>query len=413
VVDLGEINGKRGRHSFKTKEEANTFAEQARIKKQNEGLAAFSLPLDIKTDAFRVSEILKNTGQTLHEVAIQFKNAHDLVKPFGHATSHAAQEHVYAEKLLRDRGLNLKGVLTEYAKLFDLLKAKGSSIVEAVEHYDNHVLRYRNAPLVDKIVDQMLDTAESNNRRERTVSDLRDRLKTFAQDFGDRRLTDIHVDELKDWIDEDGWAPRTRINYLTKISQLYNFAIRNAWAEANLAERIDRPDVDDNEPKIFTVEEAKRLLEHSIEFGLRPYIAIGLFAGLRSAELLRLKREAIKLHEKAIVVGADVAKKRSRRVVEMCDALVDALKSVLPIEGAIVDSSRFRDKMDALKNAAGITKWPHNALRHSFGSYHLAFHGDQVKTAAQMGHRDANVVHTHYKALVLRSEAEKYWSINI
>jgi integrase len=238
-------------------------------------------------------------------------------------------------------------------------------------------------------------------------------LKTFAQDFVDRRLTDIHVDELKDWIDEDGWAPRTRINYLTKISQLYNFAIRNGWAESNLAERIDRPDVDDNEPKIFTIREAKRLLEHSIEFRLRPYIAIGLFAGLRSAELLRLKGEAIKLQEKAIVVGAEVAKKRSRRVVEMCDALVEALKPVLPIEGPIVDSSGFRDKMDALKKAAGITKWPHNALRHSFGSYHLAFHGDQVKTAAQMGHRDANVVHNHYKALVLKSEAEKYWTYGL
>ena len=66
--------------------------------------------------------------------------------------------------------------------------------------------------------------------------------------------------------------------------------------------------------------------------------------------------------------------------------------------------------MDALKKACGIEEWPHNALRHSFGSYHLAFNGDQVKTAAQMGHRDSIVVHNHYKALVLKSEAEMYWA---
>ena len=56
VVDLGEINGKRDRHSFKTKQEAETFAEQARVKKQNEGLAAFNLPNEIRADALRASE---------------------------------------------------------------------------------------------------------------------------------------------------------------------------------------------------------------------------------------------------------------------------------------------------------------------------------------------------------------------
>ena len=40
VVDLGLINGKRERHAFKTKAEADTFAEQKRIEHQNEGMAA-------------------------------------------------------------------------------------------------------------------------------------------------------------------------------------------------------------------------------------------------------------------------------------------------------------------------------------------------------------------------------------
>ena len=56
--------------------------------------------------------------------------------------------------------------------------------------------------------------------------------------------------------------------------------------------------------------------------------------------------------------------------------------------------------------------WPHNGLRHSFGSYHLADFGDQMKTAAQMGHRDSSVIHNHYKALVLKAEAEKYWKLS-
>ena len=256
----------------------------------------------------------------------------------------------------------------------------------------------------------MLAEAEANNRRDRTIGDLRQRLNSFAVDFGDRKLTELEVQELKEWVTDDDWAPRTRINYLTKISQLYNYAIRHGWAEVNLAEKIDRPDVEDGEPGIFTVDQARTLLENADRFGLLPYISIGLFAGLRSAELMRLKGDSIKLEEKVIIVGADVAKKRSRRVVEMADVLISWLKPLLPIKGPVVDTANFRENMDGLKSAAEITDWPHNGLRHSFGSYHLAYWGDQVKTASQMGHRDASLVHNHYKALVLKAQAEQYWN---
>ena len=40
VVDLGLIEGKRDRQTFKTKEEAETHAEKARIQRQNEGWVA-------------------------------------------------------------------------------------------------------------------------------------------------------------------------------------------------------------------------------------------------------------------------------------------------------------------------------------------------------------------------------------
>jgi hypothetical protein len=67
--------------------------------------------------------------------------------------------------------------------------------------------------------------------------------------------------------------------------------------------------------------------------------------------------------------------------------------------------------MDELRTAAELDAWPHNGLRHSFGSYHLAIHGDAVKTAGQMGHRSSDVIHNHYKALVLKTEAEKFWNL--
>ena len=123
---------------------------------------------------------------------------------------------------------------------------------------------------------------------------------------------------------------------------------------------------------------------------------------MRTSELLGLKGSAIKLEEKAIIVGGEVAKKRSRRVVDMAEVLISWLKPVMPLPEKLVDEKTFRENREALKVAAGMKEWPHNALRHSFGSYHLAFYGDAIKTATQMGHRDSSIVHNHYKALSCR-----------
>jgi integrase len=258
----------------------------------------------------------------------------------------------------------------------------------------------------------MIAEAEKNDRRDRTVSDLKSRLTMFAEDFPDRRLSELTVEEIQAWIDEDEeWSARTRINYLTKISQLFNYALKHNWVDANLVERIDRPSAEDSEPKIFTVEQAEKLVQNANKFGLLPCISLGLFAGLRSAELMRMDGADVKFDDRSIIVGQQVAEKRSRRVVDMCDALYAWLKPLKTLKSPIVDVKEFRDNMDELKKAAELETWPHNGLRHSFGSYHLKFHGDAIKTAGQMGHRSSDVVHDHYKVLVLKTEAEKFWNL--
>ena len=81
-VDLGLINGKRDRRSFKTKQEAETFAEQARVKRQNEGMAGFTLSHTIRMDAAKAHAILGPAGVSLEEAA---KHYRDSVLAFRHA----------------------------------------------------------------------------------------------------------------------------------------------------------------------------------------------------------------------------------------------------------------------------------------------------------------------------------------
>ncbi|MDB6021307.1 MAG: hypothetical protein JWQ04_1164, partial [Pedosphaera sp.] len=201
VVDLGLVNGKRERHSFTDKASANTFAEQKRVERLNEGTAALGLSRETRSDAAK------------------------------------------AEKLLKPHGVTLE---------------------ESAKYYLKHVISFRNAPTVDQIIDKMVAEAEQNNRRDRTVLDLKNRCKVFSEDFPNTRLSEISLDELKEWFAEaDDWAPRTKINYLTKISQLYNYALKHNWVDSNLVERIDRPNAEDKEPGIFAVDQAAELLEHA------------------------------------------------------------------------------------------------------------------------------------------------------
>jgi hypothetical protein len=85
-------------------------------------------------------------------------------------------------------------------------------------------------------------------------------------------------------------------------------------------------------------------------------------------------------------------------------------KASLENGSEIVDKANFRKNKALLLKAAEIKEWPYNGLRHSFGSYHLAMFRSAKDTSHQMGNSE-DMVHKHYKALVTKAEAEKFWNL--
>jgi len=299
----------------------------------------------------------------------------------------------------------------EAAKCLEWLRPYGAGLSEAVQYYVEHVLRFCDAPTVAEIIQRMVSDAKSLRRREQTVKELRNRLGRFAVQFGTRRLSTITLPELEGYLSNPALSARTQVNDSVKMSQLYNYAIRHGWAEANLTDRIVRPTPEDKEPAIFKPEQAAKVLEHAPAHDLLPYVALGLFAGLRPMELQRLDWSAVRLGERSIIIGTGVAKKRTRRVVEISETLAAWLAPYAKERGPVVEQVNFRKRLDALRAGAKVAPWPANGFRHSFGTYHLAAHGDAIKTAGLMGHRDPGVLHNHYKALVTKAEAERFWAL--
>ena len=51
-------------------------------------------------------------------------------------------------------------------------------------------------------------------------------------------------------------------------------------------------------------------------------------------------------------------------------------------------------------------------MRHSFGSYHYALHGNSVETARILGHKtDDTVLFSHYRALTSKDHGSAYFAI--
>jgi hypothetical protein len=71
----------------------------------------------------------------------------------------------------------------------------------------------------------------------------------------------------------------------------------------------------------------------------------------------------------------------------------------------------LRHKLLEDRERAELRKeWPSNALRHSFGSYHLAQFKDAAALALQMGNSPA-MIFRHYRELVRPKDAAEYWAL--
>ncbi len=189
----------------------------------------------------------------------------------------------------------------------------------------------------------------------------------------------------------------------------FNIARERGYSASNPAEKSARAKVVESAVGILTVEETARLLE-SASPELLPYVAIGAFAGLRRAELERLDWRKIDLQSGLIEVTAKKAKSARRRFVRIQPNLTKWLQPYAQLSGNVT-SPKYRELLDAARDAAGIEAWPRNALRHSFASYHLARFNDAPLLALELGHTSAHLVFKHYRQVVKPKLAERYWKI--
>jgi integrase len=295
----------------------------------------------------------------------------------------------------------------------EALKPFGKTITDAVGHYVAHLKASEKSCSAVQLVKELVAAKEHDGASARHVSDLRSRLNIFAEKFDGQPVATITSAEIDDWLRSLKVSPVTRNHYRRLIVLAFNFAIGRGYATGNPAEETAKAREPKTKPGILTVDQARALLENASP-EILPYIAIGLFAGLRRAEIQRLDWSEIDFDSGHIEVTAEKSKSKiANRFVTMQPNLREWLMPLRKLKGSVTPQETFvfRQLFDQAREAAGFDEWPDNALRHSFASYHVAHFKDAKALALEMGHTDSGMLFNHYRALVKPKEAERYWKI--
>ena len=208
-------------------------------------------------------------------------------------------------------------------------------------------------------------------------------------------------------------GPVSKNGIRRNIVTMFGFAKRNGYLHPDrktAAEQSESFKQEETEIEIFTPEEMERLLL-AAHARILPLIAIGGFAGIRSAEVCRLNWQDIKWDRGHIEIAGKKAKTAARRLVPLSDNLKAWLAPWRGETGKIIS---ITDYSGALSDTAVKAKipggWRQNALRHSFISYRVAETGDVARTSLEAGN-SPKMIFRHYREIVDGEAAKAWWSI--
>lgn len=339
-------------------------------------------------------------------------------------TNEDAARYGEACELLRPLGVEIHVAARAYADAVKLLPAD-TTLADAVRYFVQRHPSSGARKLVPEVVAELIRDRTAAGVSDIHLRDLRIRLGRFGDAF-QVPITSVTAGMVNDYLktltnalNGRPASPRGRANYRALIICLFNFARLQKYVSRDHAAEIAEvpvPKFRHGKVQVFHPDEFRRLLDAAGD-DLRPVLALGGFAGLRVAELSRLDWRDVKLAERVIVVGDRIAKTASRRVVPICDALMEWLTPYAKPFGSVSPTeSESRGVGEALIGRwarlavrAKIT-WKRNALRHSFGSYRLAITADLARVAAEMGNSPA-IINEHYRALVTEAEGKAWFAL--
>jgi integrase len=326
---------------------------------------------------------------------------------------------------------------TDAARAREILQGTGKSIVDAARFLREHLSKVEGGMPLKKAVADFLAQKKAEGTSERHQVDLRTRLARFLASLAESMTTaQVQTSHVDSFLAGLGLSAQTGTGYRTILHTFFSWCESRGLSVENPVSDAMRFKIVPAAPGILSPTDAANLLA-SCDDAILPGVVMGMFCGLRQAEIARLDWRHVDLAGKIITVGADVAKTSSRRTVEIPENAVQWLSPLAKSSGRIwPEGEEARNLWNlarikagfgpffstrAIVKAAqtdpatgrprkGLRDWPDNALRHSAISYRLAKTRDLPRVATEAGN-SPGIVQRHYAEIVKPDAAAKFFSI--
>ena len=325
-------------------------------------------------------------------------------------TAAEMERYTLAARTLEPTGVTIQVCAETFAKAHRILE--GHSLLHAVEYFmKNYDPKRPRKPLAD-LVQEYIDSRRSMRLSQQYLANTVWLFGHFLNAFRDVSLDDLTASDIERWMESrPGWSLGSRRHSRISLVAFGNFLKQRGYLSTNhpsAFEQVTKYRQEVKRVEIFTPEEMRQLLKGAHEIIL-PMLAIGGFAGLRSAEIVRLDWKHVHFDRGFIECEASMTKTRCRRLVPISENLRAWIQPLSKPEGPIILHRSPSGAFLNLGKRIGV-EWKRNALRHSYISYRLAIVPDTARVALECGN-SPDVIFGHYRELVTPEQAKEWFSI--
>lgn len=325
-------------------------------------------------------------------------------------------------EILRPLRVSLTEAVRQFADAKGRLGDQGT-LTDAVKFFLEHRAKAQATPIaVPDLVENMLGNLREKGKSRRYLLDMQARLNRAAKFFTGNigEITSLQID---DWLSAlTDTTGRTKNNYRASLITLFAYARQKGYlarGQETEAEFAARYNGKGGEIGIYAPAQLNVLLSE-INPRFVPFVAIGAFAGLRTAEIVRLEWPEIRFGQDVIEIKASKAKTASRRLVPILPILREWLEPLRREKGKVLSgvldefaqATQFRKAVAEIRNDDGKSRITivHNGLRHSFITYRMASLKNAAEVALEAGN-SPRMIFEHYRELATAGDAAAWFAI--
>jgi integrase len=159
----------------------------------------------------------------------------------------------------------------------------------------------------------------------------------IAPYFNDKKISDIKPSDIKLWLyNIDDVGAKSKKHYIGVLSGIFQEALFDDVISKNPVRQIRMPKYERPTISPFTADEVYMILNHAQNFNYKHYLAIAFYTGMRSGEIIALKKSDIDFKNRLISVsrsrgifGESTPKtKFSVRQIPIIDSLLPYLQTI-------------------------------------------------------------------------------------